>query len=389
MGKGGGGSSSPPAPPDPVATAQAQAGINKETAVAQARLNRIDEITPYGSRIYNERQATGDPELYQATATTTLNPLAQEAFDAEQRVGRDLNLLGEQQIGRVGETIGTDFDLSGVADINRNINTAGFTNYVGDPGQSMEDAVYGRHTARLDPRFQQEQSDLATTLANQGITTGTRAYDREFANFGRYKTDAYSQARNDAITQGLPFGNQQRTQQFNEAMQQANLANASRTQDIQERSFLRNIPLNDVAALMGQQQVQVPQFGAPAQTGVAPTDYSGIVNSNYQGQLSAYNTQQQAAAANRSGLYGLAGSGMMAYGMAASDRRLKDNIQKMGQLANGLFVYAFNYIGHFAEIWGGQRRFGVMADEVRKIMPWAVSVDEHGYDMVNYNEVLK
>jgi hypothetical protein len=314
-GKGGGGS--PPPAPDPVATAAAQSQVNKETAVAQARLNRVNEITPYGARTYTERQATGDPEIWQGTATTTLNPLAQEAFDAEQRVGRDLNLLGEQQIGRVGETVGTPFDLSGIQNRQDSIDTSGMTNYVGNPGQSMEDAVYGRHTARLDPRFQQEQSDLQTKLANQGIMQGTDAYNREFENFGRYKTDAYGQARNDAVTQGLPFGNQQRTQQFNEQMAQANLANTGRQQDIQERSFLRNIPLNDVAALMGQQQVQVPQFGQPATTGVAPTDYSGIVNNNYQGQLSAYNTQQQASAANRSGLYSLGGSAMMAGAMFA------------------------------------------------------------------------
>jgi hypothetical protein len=68
---------------------------------------------------------------------------------------------------------------------------------------------------------------------------------------------------------------------------------------------------------MGQQQVNVPQFGAPAQTGVAPTDYAGIVNNNYQGQLSAYNTQQQAASANTAGLYGLGGSALMAGAMFA------------------------------------------------------------------------
>jgi len=54
MGKGGGGSPAAPTPPDPVATAQAQGAINRETAVAQARLNRTNEITPLGSRTYNE-----------------------------------------------------------------------------------------------------------------------------------------------------------------------------------------------------------------------------------------------------------------------------------------------------------------------------------------------
>ena len=72
-----------------------------------------------------------------------------------------------------------------------------------------------------------------------------------------------------------------------------------------------------------------------------------------------------------------------------SDRRLKENIVKVGRLVNGLFVYAFNYIGVFRDIWGGQRRLGVMADEVKLVLPHAVSVGPHGYDLVDYSEVLK
>ena len=66
-----------------------------------------------------------------------------------------------------------------------------------------------------------------------------------------------------------------------------------------------------------------------------------------------------------------------------SDRRLKKDIVKIGQLSNGLFVYAFNYI------YGGTRKIGLMADEVKKIIPSAVTVGWHGFDQVNYSEVLK
>ena len=66
-----------------------------------------------------------------------------------------------------------------------------------------------------------------------------------------------------------------------------------------------------------------------------------------------------------------------------SDRRLKENIVKVGKLANGLFVYVYNYI------WGGPKQIGVMADEVRKIIPHAVVRGDHGFDQVNYSEVLK
>ena len=64
-----------------------------------------------------------------------------------------------------------------------------------------------------------------------------------------------------------------------------------------------------------------------------------------------------------------------------SDRRLKTNIRKVGKLANGLFVYLFNYI------WGGPAELGVMSDEVRVIMPHAVGT-RNGFDVVNYSEVL-
>lgn len=313
---GGKGSPAPPPPPDPVKTAEAQGAINRETAVAQARLNRTNEVTPLGNRTYEEYLIPGTDDLYGATATTSLNPVPQEAFDAEQRVGRDLNLLAEGQIGRVGDTTGTPFDLSGIQARQDQVDTSGFSGYFGG-GQNMDDAIYGKHTARLDPQFNQQQSDLTQTLANRGIFAGTEAYDREFGNFNRAKTDAYGQARNDATMQGLAFGNQQRAQQFNEGGAQAQMANAGRQQDIQERAFLRNIPLNDVAALLGTSQVNVPQFGAVPQTGINAPDYQGAVANNYAGQMNAYNSQVGARAQGNAATMGmigtLGGAAMMAY----------------------------------------------------------------------------
>jgi len=64
-----------------------------------------------------------------------------------------------------------------------------------------------------------------------------------------------------------------------------------------------------------------------------------------------------------------------------SDRRLKKNIKKIGRLMNGLYVYTFNYI------WGGKSQIGVMADEVKKVIPEAV-VEVYGYDLVNYTKVM-
>ena len=64
-----------------------------------------------------------------------------------------------------------------------------------------------------------------------------------------------------------------------------------------------------------------------------------------------------------------------------SDRRLKKNIKKIGRLMNGLYIYTFNYI------WGGKSQIGVMADEVKKVIPEAV-IEVYGYDLVNYTKVM-
>ena len=66
--------------------------------------------------------------------------------------------------------------------------------------QKVADAMYGRAASRLDPRFEQAQSDMDAKLAAQGITQGSAAYDREMQNLARERTDAYQAAQNEAET---------------------------------------------------------------------------------------------------------------------------------------------------------------------------------------------
>ena len=62
-----------------------------------------------------------------------------------------------------------------------------------------------------------------------------------------------------------------------------------------------------------------------------------------------------------------------------SDRRLKANIEKIGELDDGLGVYEFDYV------WGGRRQRGVMADEVATLRPWALGPKTpEGYATVDY-----
>lgn len=77
----------------------------------------------------------------------------------------------------------------------------------------------------------------------------------------------------------------------------------------------------------------------------------------------------------------LQGLGAAAGAYAASDRRLKRFISKVGELADGLGVYRWTYV------WGGERQTGVMADEVAELRPWALGPEIEGYATVNYAQL--
>ena len=76
----------------------------------------------------------------------------------------------------------------------------------------------------------------------------------------------------------------------------------------------------------------------------------------------------------------IAGSiGSTVAGFKASDRRLKENIQKIGESISGLGIYKFNYIGK------AKQYIGTMADEVMKVVPEAAILRPDGFYGVNYN----
>lgn len=63
----------------------------------------------------------------------------------------------------------------------------------------------------------------------------------------------------------------------------------------------------------------------------------------------------------------------------SSDKRLKENIVRVGMHKLGIGLYDFDYI------WGEHFKSGVMAQEVLQVMPQAVSLDKYGFYEVNYN----
>lgn len=70
---------------------------------------------------------------------------------------------------------------------------------------------------------------------------------------------------------------------------------------------------------------------------------------------------------------------------AASDRRLKKNIERVGELSDGLGVYDFDYIH---PSFGEGRQRGVMAEEVAQLRPWALGAKIGGeFATVHYDKL--
>jgi hypothetical protein len=355
-----------PAAPDPAATAAAQGAINKETAVAQSRLNQVDEYTPYGQSIYTPKGEEIDG-IQQFRRDTTLNPEQQAIVDQQTAISGDLNRFAGDQIGRVEQSLSTPFSYEGMPDP---------ANASPEARQEAIDALYGQYQSRLDPRFAKEQSALETRLANQGIGIDSDAYRSATSEFGRNKNDAYTSAANQAVV----GGGAEQSRLFG-------LQNSARERAIQEQAYLRGIPLNEMSALMGASGgVNMPTFSPTPQTGVQTADITSPTMMQYGGQMNAYNQGRSSNNAMMGGLFGLAGS--IGGGLAGnsglfsgSDRRIKENISVVGKLDNGLPVYSFRYKS------GGPQQIGLMAQDVEKVNPDAV-MEINGIKAVNYSEAV-
>lgn len=339
-------SATPPTPPDPAVTAAAQTASNKETAGYQASMNMIDQNTPLGSLKYSNigtDPITGAPK-YQLDQT--LSDSGQRSFDLQQSVGEALNNLALKGTGQVSSAFdssqtygnlpqlqGLDLsNLPGLKSFDSSKLGAAPTASEADYKQA-QDALYNTFTSRLDPQYEQSQKALETQLINKGITQGSEAWKNEIANFQRGKTDAYQTAQNNAVTgatgiEQAQFGMANTAYQNlvanmlndvqgsynarNQGLSEQQASNSNdlsrRQQGITESNYLRELPINEISALLNGGQVQQPSFSSTPQTQVQGTDVSGIIQNNFNNQMGIYKQQQASNDALTGAVFSLAGS---------------------------------------------------------------------------------
>ena len=337
------GKASAPAAPDYTGAAQATAAGNLDAARATAAANRTNQVTPYGNLTYTANPGTDAYGNTLYTATTSLAPAQQAILDQTNQLNQGLMSTANTGLNYANQVLSQP-----------GVDTSKLPSYGIDPGQSYSDAIM----SRLQPQMAQQNEQSDAQLANQGIAQGTEAYNNAKRTLQQGQNDAMTSAVINGMNTGLNANQQAFTQQAYNQMQPINVINALRTGS----------------------QVQNPSFAStPQQANVAGADILGATNASYQNQLAATNAQNQASGNFMGGLMNL--GGMALFGK--SDERLKENIKKIGTLDNGLNLYSYNYKDGYDLPEG--RQIGVMAQEVEKVIPYAVVTTNSGYKMVDYS----
>lgn len=213
-----------------------------------------------------------------------------------------------------------------------------------------EQAAFDSADGLLSRRYNTDEQSLRDSLALQGLNPMSQASGQATSSFYDSKNAAYNQLANQSILTGNQMANadyasqlagfnatnaargqafSQANQSFANALQQYAASNAVRQQgynnamtsygaDLQGQATAnaarnqayanalsrwqseytaaknkRDMPLNELNALLTGQQVQMPQFpGYAMQANVAGPDLLGATNAQYQAQLGAWNAGQ-------------------------------------------------------------------------------------------------
>lgn len=406
-------SPAPPTPIDPTQTANAQADANIKAAQATAGLNRVDQSTPTGQVKWSQGpDGTWSQSTTLAPGQDNLNNWATaDAANSLASLGR--GEAGSLSYGTQAPTLQTSVNNPGVPVTSLNTSGVQAIPQADDAAyQKAVDSVYGQSTSRLDPQWAQQQTQLETQLANQGVPQNSDAWNKAMTQFTQGKNDAYTSAMNNAVTQGSAlentqfgmglaanqageanaategnFANSAAAQQLAQALSTAGFGNTAAQQGFtndQQNANLNNSSVQnktqDLLATGGignnYSNIQMPGV---AQSNVAAPDVLGANSLSAQQQMANYQNQTAQNSAKKGGTGSLLGT----LGSAAilSDRRVKRDIEVIGEAPNGLPIYSFRYA------WDDKKQVGLMAQDVEKIAPHAV-ITSGGIKHVDYGQAL-
>jgi hypothetical protein len=284
--------SNPPPSPDYTGAAVAQGAANLEAARATAKLSNPNTYTPYGTQT-----VTYEGDI--PTVTQTLTPTAQKTLEAQQGVQYSLANLGQQGANTASNVLDKPFNFGGPA-VQTSLDTSNVAKMPVNAGMTGQEAIM----QRLEPSLAKQRVSTETNLINQGLRPGTEAYNNAIQLLGQQENDARTQA----VLGGLNLDIGANAQGFNQAVQSGQFGNTAQQQALAEAIQQRQMPLNEITALMSGSQIQNPQFGAYSGATVQAAPMFAATQAQGAFDMNAYNQQVAQQNATTQGMFALGGA---------------------------------------------------------------------------------
>jgi hypothetical protein len=199
--------------------------------------NRPNYNDPYGGSTWNQSLGTDayGNEVPVWEQNVHLNPVLQEALDAQQGLIRDRSVQGSSMFDRVANDLSDAPDWSQLQDWGNvpgryELDTPQFDPYLDyrgaydlgtegdyrstnfsdlgafeDPNElraRVESDYYDKAASRLNPYWEQAQTELEAEMRGQGLRPGDAQWNERMGRFREAKTDAYGQAQYDSTMAG-------------------------------------------------------------------------------------------------------------------------------------------------------------------------------------------
>jgi len=360
----------------------AQGGVNAPNLASSLDLSNVANMPINAGMSAQEAiMSRLQPSLQKNRVSTETQLINQGLRPGTEAYDNAIQLLGQQENDARQQAVlqGIGLDLSA--------NQQGY-------GQALQSAGFGNQAqlAGFGANLQNQQAANQAIAQNygQGVNAQQMQNQAIAQNFGQGASA--QQMQNQAIGQNYGQGmssaqsqNAIEAQRYNQALQSAQFGNTAQQQALAQAIQQRQMPLNEISALMSGSQIQNPQFGAYSGSNVAAAPVFGAAQLQAQNAQNTYNQQIAQQNANTGGLFQLGGALLGGAGAAGgfgalfSDRRLKSNIVKVGDHPLGIGIYEYDIFGN--------RERGVMAQELMQVMPDAVHQHPSGYFMVDYGRL--
>ncbi len=347
-------------------TPEEQQLIGLQTQIAQQQLGAIQAQAPLNAQLLAQaQQGVTAQNAYQTALDAAISPQDQAAAAATQfknagTLSSDQMQLAQMQIDALKQGgVATDQQKQAIADATNAAITAG--------------------TGDINTQTQRGIGMISDELANsRGLRLSDSPIGSEAALLTRAGSDQVASLTNNlranqaSATLNYPLAVQGLQSGINTNQQNMNQSFQNFQDQLRQQATTNRLAMTGPAITQG---LGLSSIGGGA-SAIGALDRSRGTTTT--GDTSSFNPLGTA------GIGGLA-SGIGAVGslfLGGSDRRLKADIKKVGNLESGIGIYTYRYKGE------DMRRMGVMADEVKKVLPSAVKKHSSGFDLVDYGQVM-